>query len=66
MSYRITTAIKRRLATAAIRRSWLTIKAAERHLERGLRLEAWAHRLAERWGCVDDALATLTNQSLSH
>jgi hypothetical protein len=27
-------------------------------------MEAWAHRLAVRWGCVDTVLATVTSEIL--
>ena len=60
----ITTAITRHIAAAAIGCSWAILSAAERHKARGERMEAWAQGLAERWGCVDGALATLTSETL--
>jgi hypothetical protein len=62
---RITTIIARTFAAACIRRSWNTMRAAERALARGERMEAWANRLAVRWSCVDDVIATVTSQALS-
>jgi hypothetical protein len=59
----ITTAIKRQIATAAIRHSWTLLRAAEHHRALSERMEARAHRLAERWGCVDEALAALTEKA---
>lgn len=61
---RITTALACRIAAALIRRSWALQSAAERHQARGERMEAWAHLLAERWGCVDVVLSTLTEDAL--
>ena len=60
----ITNTITRYIATAAIKSSWAVLSTAERHRALGERIEAWAHRLATRWDCVDDALATLTNEAL--
>lgn len=60
-----TTAITRRIATAAVRYSWTILRTAERHRALGARMEARAHRLAVRWGCVDDVLATLDSETLS-
>jgi len=61
---RITTAITRRIAAAAIRHSWAVQNAAARHRARGERMEAWAHRLAEQWGCVDEALIAASREAL--
>jgi hypothetical protein len=61
---RITTAVTRHIACAAIRCSWAILRAAENQRARGEQVETWAHGLATRWGCVDDALATLTNETL--
>jgi hypothetical protein len=63
---RITTAITRHIATAAIRCGWAILRAAENHRARGEHLTTWAEHLAERRGCVDDVLATLTNEALGH
>lgn len=62
---RITTAIARNLVTAALRGSWVIIRTAKRLQAHGQSLEGWSERLAIRWGCVDDALATLTSKALS-
>jgi hypothetical protein len=61
----ITTTITRRIVTAAIKGSWALQAAGARKQAFGERMEAWAHRLAVRWSCVDDVLATLTNETLS-
>jgi hypothetical protein len=58
---RITTA----LAAAALRSSWNIQNAAARTQSHGERMEAWAHRLAVRWGCVDEVITTVTNEALS-
>ena len=60
---RITTATHR-IAGAALRRSWAITSSAER-LPRGVTAEAWAHRGAVRWRCLDDVLATITSETLS-
>jgi hypothetical protein len=62
---RITTAASHRIAAAAIRGAWATIRTGERLRGLGERMEAWSHRLAAQWRCVDDALATLTNETPS-
>jgi hypothetical protein len=62
---RITTALTRYIATVALRCSWAILNTAERHRALGERMEAWAHGLAVRWGCVDDVLLTITNETLS-
>jgi hypothetical protein len=59
---RITT-IKRHVAKTAIRFSWAVLSAAERLEAQGERMEAWADRRAERWGCLDEALATVTEKA---
>jgi hypothetical protein len=75
---RITTALthqsrsERNIATATasvrlrrdIKLSWAIQSAGDRKQARRERLEAWAHRLAVRWGCVDDVLATITAETL--
>jgi hypothetical protein len=60
-----TTAITRHIATAAMRCSWAILSAAERLRAKAERMEDWAYRLARWGGCVDDMLATLTNEALS-
>lgn len=60
----ITTALTHRLVATAIKLSWTVQTAGERKQARGARWEAWAHRLAVRWGCVDDVLATITTETL--
>jgi hypothetical protein len=60
----ITTAIARTVATAALRRSWDIESSSARRQARGERMEAWAERLAVRWGCVDDVTATVTCEAL--
>ncbi|MHC2401413.1 hypothetical protein ACVMGC_005957 [Bradyrhizobium barranii subsp. barranii] len=62
---RITTAASHRIVTAAIKFSWAVQIAGERKQALGERMEAWAHRLAVRWGCVDTVLATVTREALS-
>ena len=54
---RITTFIARTIATAALRHSGAVSK---RRQVQGERVEAWAHRIAVRWGCVDDMLHAVT------
>ncbi|WP_167767588.1 hypothetical protein [Bradyrhizobium frederickii] len=54
-----------RTTTAAIKLSWAVQNAGERKQALGERMEAWAHRLAARWGCVDTVLATVTRETLS-
>ncbi|TYO67575.1 hypothetical protein FXV83_05285 [Bradyrhizobium hipponense] len=61
---RITTALTHRLVATAIKWSWAVQTAGERKQALGERMEAWAHRLAVRWGCVDDVLATITTETL--
>ncbi|MBR0819232.1 hypothetical protein [Bradyrhizobium liaoningense] len=61
----ITTAASHRIVTAAVRFSWAVQAAGEREQALGERIEAWAHRLAVRWGCVDTVLATVTREALS-
>jgi hypothetical protein len=58
-----TTAIKLRVATAATRCAWAILRAADRLRDLGLRTEAWAGRLAYRWGVDDDVVATLTGET---
>lgn len=62
----ITTIITRTIATAVLRHSWAVQSAAERRQAQGERLEGWAHRVAVRWGCVDDMLHTVTVETLSN
>ncbi|WP_038975640.1 hypothetical protein [Bradyrhizobium japonicum] len=62
---RITTAASHRIVTAAIKFSWAAQNAGERKQALGERVEAWAHRLAVRWGCVDTVLAKVTREALS-
>lgn len=62
----ITTAIARSIATAALRRSWAIMEAATHQQAKGERLEAWAGRLAARWRCEDDVIATVTSEALSN
>jgi hypothetical protein len=62
---RITTAARRRIVTAAIKCSWAVQAAGERKQALGKRMEAWSHRLAVRWRCVDDVIATITDEALS-
>jgi hypothetical protein len=61
---RITTAVTHRLVAAAIKLSWAVQTAGERKRALGERMETWAHRLAVRWGCVDDVLATIATETL--
>ncbi|MBR1189218.1 hypothetical protein [Bradyrhizobium sp. AUGA SZCCT0160] len=61
---RITTAIACTIATAALRHSWAIQNAAARDQARGEHMEARVHRLATRWGCVDDMIATVTSEAL--
>jgi hypothetical protein len=63
MNY-ITTALTCHIASAAIKCSWAILSAGERVRALGERVEGWAHRLAVRWGCVDDVLATITTEIL--
>jgi hypothetical protein len=60
----ITSALTCHIATTAIKCSWSILSAGERVQALGERAEAWAHRLAARWGCVDDVLATITIETL--
>jgi hypothetical protein len=60
----ITTAIIRSIAAAVLRRSWDIQRSAAYTQARGERMEAWAERLAVRWGCVDDVIATVTSEAL--
>jgi len=62
---RITTTIARTVATAALRRSWNIMSAAERTQAQLERMEAGAHRLAVHWGCVDDVMVTVTSEAVS-
>ncbi|MBR0844517.1 hypothetical protein JQ607_30315 [Bradyrhizobium liaoningense] len=62
---RITTAAIHCIVTTAIKCSWAVQAAGERKQALGERMEAWAHRLAVRWGCVDTVLATVTSDILS-
>ncbi|UWU69143.1 hypothetical protein [Bradyrhizobium sp. NC92] len=61
---RITTAASHRIVAAVIKTSWAVQTAGERKQALGERMEAWAHRLAVRWRCVDDVLATITAEAL--
>ncbi|MCK1540702.1 hypothetical protein IVB12_01530 [Bradyrhizobium sp. 179] len=61
---RITIAARHRIVTAAIQFSWAVQSAGQRKQALGDRMEAWAHRRAVRWGCVDDVLATITTETL--
>lgn len=54
-----------RITTAAIKFSWAVQIPGERKQALGERVEAWAHRSAVRWGCVDTVLATVTREALS-
>jgi hypothetical protein len=60
---RITTAVTHRIIATAIKWSWAIQTAGERKQARGARLEAWADRLAIRWGCADDVLATIATET---
>lgn len=60
----ITTAITSRIATALVRRSWAIQDAAARSQARGERMEAWANRVAARWGVVDTVVPTVTAEAL--
>jgi hypothetical protein len=60
---RITTTVKLQIATAAIRFSWGLLSAAESLQAQGERMEAWADRRADRWGCLDEVLATVTEKT---
>ncbi|MEY9232929.1 hypothetical protein ABIF68_001356 [Bradyrhizobium japonicum] len=62
---RITTAASLHIVAGAIKFSWAVQTAGERKQALGARMEAWAHRLAVRWGCVDTVLATITSEALS-
>lgn len=62
---RITAATARIIATAALRLGWTILDVAINVQARGERLEAWAGRLAARWGCEDDVIATVTSEALS-
>lgn len=62
---RITTAVRHRIVTAAIKCSWAVLAAGARKQAFGERMEAWANRLAVRWRCVDTVLATITREALS-
>jgi hypothetical protein len=61
---RITKAITTTIAAAVLRHSWAVQHAATRSQARGEHLELWAHRLAVRWDCVDDVVATVTGEAL--
>ncbi|MET4426301.1 hypothetical protein [Bradyrhizobium sp. RT3a] len=61
---RITTATRHRIVATAIKWSWAIQTAGERKQTRGVRLEAWADRLAVRWGCANDVLATIATENL--
>ena len=61
----VTTAISHPGVTAAIKCSWAVQTSGERKQALGERMEAWAHRLAVRWGCVDDVITTITSEALS-
>jgi len=60
----ITTAIIANIAAAAVRHSWAIQDAAARRQARGERMEAWANRLAARWGVVEPVLSTVTSEAL--
>jgi hypothetical protein len=62
---RITTALTRVIATAALRHAWAIMEAAERHRDRGARMEAWVEGMAVRWGCAEEVLHTITTETLS-
>ena len=57
MSKGITTAARQRIAAAAIRGAWATIRTGERRSP-GERMEAGRNCLADRWRCGDEALGT--------
>lgn len=61
---RVTTAIIATIAAAAVRQSWAIQDAAARRQARGERMEAWANRLAARWGVVEPVLSTVTSEAL--
>jgi hypothetical protein len=61
---RITTALTHRIIVTAIKCSWAIQTAGERKQALGERLEAWAERLAVRWRCGDDVLATITTKTI--
>jgi hypothetical protein len=61
---RITTTVTHRIIATAIKCSWAIQTAGERKQARGVRLEAWADRLAVRGGCADDVLATIATETL--
>jgi hypothetical protein len=61
---RIATAIIANIATTAVRQSWAMQDAAARCQARGERMEAWANRLAARWGVVEPVLTTVTTEAL--
>jgi len=60
----ITTAIIATIAAAAVRYSWAIQDAADRRQARGERVEAWANRLAARWGVIEPVLSTVTSEAL--
>ena len=62
---RTATAARHRIVVAAIKCSWAVQTAGKRKQALGERMEAWAHRLAVRWRCVDDVIATITSEALS-
>ena len=59
----ITTTTARIIATTALRHSWSVLNVATRLQSRGERLEAWAHRVAVRWGCFDDVIDTVVSEA---
>jgi len=61
---RITTALTHRIIATAIKCSWAIQTAGESKQALGVRLEAWAERLAVRWGCADDVLAIITPETM--
>ena len=60
----ITTALTCHIAATAIKCSWAILSAGERVRALGECVGACAHRLAVRWGCVDDVLATIATEIL--
>lgn len=61
----ITTAIGPTIAPAALRRSW-SMDAATRQQAQGEPLEAWAGRMASRWGYLDAALYEVVSEVLNN
>lgn len=61
---RIANATSHHIVAAATKCSWAIQTGGERKRAVGERMEACAHRLAVRWGCVDDVLAAITTEIL--